>query len=226
MVAFLDEFNLATADVQTCIMPILDEPNDEGKRGPIIGPEGEEQLADPHFRIIAAQNPVGMVGRTQLPSALKARFIVLQVDAYSSQEITNILMKSEKLKRALNVDLVEWKCAVLQAHFADLLASVFVKTNMLLQQRGCSELSVRFLMKRINRVNTCKHTNANSNPFIICGLALLGQVTELAGHRATITRALIAGRLPLEAGPSSFGSLSSDGFVTVAVGGFTHGDEQ
>ena len=46
-VIFIDEYNLATRDVQNCLMPVLDQPAANGRRGPLINPTGEPIYSQP-----------------------------------------------------------------------------------------------------------------------------------------------------------------------------------
>ncbi|CAF1634116.1 unnamed protein product [Rotaria magnacalcarata] len=84
-----DELNLADPSVLSVILTVLD-------RGEIRIPgTGEFIQAHVQFRFFATQNPAGsqFKGRNRLPPILRSRFMEVQIDDFTQDELVNILKK-------------------------------------------------------------------------------------------------------------------------------------
>ncbi|KAK3242164.1 hypothetical protein CYMTET_48122 [Cymbomonas tetramitiformis] len=81
-----DELNLAPGGVLSALMPLL-----EGQgRFLVPGKEVEAQV-HPGFRFFATQNPSRYAGRQPLPTAVRARFLELQVEDFPEEEVATII---------------------------------------------------------------------------------------------------------------------------------------
>ncbi|CAD8184490.1 unnamed protein product [Paramecium pentaurelia] len=82
----LDELNLARSEILENLNRLLDD-NQE-----LFLPETQTTLKPhPGFRIFGTQNPVTYSGRKQLSKAFRNRFIEIQVEEISTEDLTNIL---------------------------------------------------------------------------------------------------------------------------------------
>jgi hypothetical protein len=218
-VMFIDEFNLATSDVQNCVMPVLDTPDANECRGPIVGPIGDQLYSEPLFRVIAAQNPVGMgmIGRQAIPSALQARFVTAHVTAYTKEEIQQILV------RVLEEDFDD---SDVVEKYASAMSNAFHGTNVLFEQNCITLLTVRMLMKWIGRARTC---NAEGSIGWQCCLLSLLKPMLAAGDTVSCfedaTRILstafsdsLGEHAQIQAGVAAVGPACTDGYVTVKLG--------
>uniref|UniRef100_A0A0G4GEL3 Midasin n=1 Tax=Chromera velia CCMP2878 TaxID=1169474 RepID=A0A0G4GEL3_9ALVE len=83
-----DELNLASPDVLSALLPILD-----GQTRVRIPGRMEWVDMHPDFRFIATQNPTSYGGRKRLPPSLLTRFVLRQIPDFSQEDLTEIISK-------------------------------------------------------------------------------------------------------------------------------------
>lgn len=84
--ALLDELNLARSEILESLNRLLDD------NGELYIPELDEIiLPKKGFRIFATQNPSSYSGRSLLSKAFRNRFIIINLDALSNDDLEAIL---------------------------------------------------------------------------------------------------------------------------------------
>ncbi|CAF1617124.1 unnamed protein product [Rotaria sordida] len=117
-----DELNLADPSVLSIILTVLD-------RGEIRIPgTGEFIQAHVQFRFFATQNPAGsqFKGRNCLPPILRSRFIEVQVDDFTQEELVNILKKRVEKPLIGIPRLISSNELSMHSNIATVMASMYV----------------------------------------------------------------------------------------------------
>lgn len=105
----LDEINLAPSDVLQKLAPLLD--------GEIVGDDNALTKTHPNFRVFAAMNPGGDVGKRELPFAIRGRFTEIYVrEPTCETELHTVALARLERSSHSKADALELASTVVQLH--------------------------------------------------------------------------------------------------------------
>ena len=111
-----DEFNLAEPSVLNMLSPLL-----EGKRSIRVPGSGKILTAHPNFRFFATQNDCSYANRHELSKSLRNRFVEIQVENFTQQELVMILQ---------NRDDAICDTAKIPTPYFEVLSEIYAKENV------------------------------------------------------------------------------------------------
>ena len=144
-----DEFNLADPAVLNALFPLL-----EGRRSLKVPGTDKEVFAHPNFRFFATQNDATYSNRNQLSLALRNRFLEIQFNDFTLNELIEIISKRKDPERETTTQIE------IDAKVVTEMASLYVNL-----QKTKFRITMREIIKWSNRHSTYSTFNRASSSF-------------------------------------------------------------